>query len=316
MQTESYFIKVPPFRDSHIHFVIDGRAVSRNALLTIMHNLVKHGIFAVKEMGYKTGIGLEAKKILLEDSFDIPLRIQSAGFAVYKKGTYGVFLGKGISDKKEIKKTINEIANAGADFLKVVNSGMVCSKGKGLVTPGGFPLEYLLEICSEARQMNLTIACHANGDEAIRNAVIAGVSSIEHGFFISKETIHLMAERFVAWTPTVFALLTITSFLPAFEKKYIEMVVEGHLESIKYAASIGVQLRVGTDCGSKGVRHGESIFDELSLFKKAGLSFEEILSCVCLKDEEIKDGNFLLIKKDFVETRKIEGIYYNHRKIE
>lgn len=315
MEKQSNFIKIPPFMDAHIHFVIDGRAVSHDGLFTIMHNLVKHGIFAVKEMGYKTGIGLKVREILLKENLTIPLKVQSSGFAVYKKGTYGVFLGKGISSKKEIKKTINEIIDAGADFIKVVNSGMVSSKGEGVVTPGGFAVEDLKAICEEAKHRNLAISCHANGDVAIRNAVEAGVNSIEHGFFISKETLHLMVEKGVSWTPTVFALLAITSFLPTFEKKYIEGVVEGHLSSINYAESIGLQLKIGTDSGSKGVKHGESIFEELALFKKAGLSFDKILQCICMKDEEVGKGNFLLVKRDFIETRKIEGIYHKHQKI-
>ncbi len=316
MQSESHFIKIPPFRDAHMHFVIDGKAVSRDGLISIMNNLVKHGVFAVQEMGYKTGIGFEARKILSESNCNIPLKIKSSGFAVYKKGTYGVFLGKAVSDKREIKKIIKEIAGAGADFLKVVNSGVVCSKGEGNVTPGGFPFEDLKIICSEAQDRGLLIACHVNGDEAIRDAVIAGVSSIEHGFFISKETINLMAEKETSWTPTVFALLILKNILSSFEKKYIDRVIEGHLQSINYAASIGNQLKIGTDSGSKGVQHGESIFDELALFKKAGLSFDKLLSCVCLGEDEIESGNYLIVEKDFIETRKIEGIYHNHKQIE
>ena len=298
-----------------MHFVIDGKAVSRDGLLSIMNNLVRNGVFAVQEMGYKTGIGLEAKKLLSEVNTNIPLTIKASGFAVYKKGTYGVFLGKGISEKQEIKKTVNEIADAGADFLKVVNSGVVCSKGEEMITPGGFPLDELQIICGAARERNLPVACHANGDEAIRNAVIAGASSIEHGFFISRDTIQLMAQKGTSWTPTVFALLILTSILPSFEKKYIEKIVERHLESINYASSIKIRLRIGTDSGSKGVKHGVSLFDELALFKKAGLAFDKILACACTGDEDIEKGNFLLIKKDFIETRKIEAVYHNHKRI-
>ncbi len=315
MHSDSDLIKIPPFMDSHMHFVVDGKAVSRDGLLSIMNNLVRYGVFRVQEMGYKTGIGFEAKKILSENNPPNPLTIRSSGFAIYKKGTYGVFLGKGISERHEIKKTVNDIADAGADFLKVVNSGVVSSKGEGLITPGGFPLEDLKIICDEAKERNLLISCHANGDDAIRNAVIAGVSSIEHGFFISRETIQLMAEKGTSWTPTVFALLTLTSTLPSFERKYIEKVVERHLQSINYADSAGIQLKIGTDSGSKGVKHGESIFDELALFRNAGIAFDKILSYACIGNEEINRGNYLTVTKDFIESRKIQAVYYNHTQI-
>ncbi len=316
MLSDSDLIKIPPFADSHIHFVVEGRSVSPNDLSGIIKTLLRYGIFAVRDMGYKTGIGLALQRMLSEGSSPIPLIIKSSGFAIYKKGTYGVFLGRGVAEKDEIKKTVNEIADAGADFLKVVNSGVVCTKKGGFVTPGGFPIKFIKAICDEAKKRNLQVACHANGDEAIRNAIIAGASSIEHGFFISKDSIHLMADNRISWTPTIFALSAIAPTLSFSEKKYIENVIYGHLESVNYADSIGVRLCIGTDSGSKGVRHGESIFDEMAFFKKAGIALDKILSYICLNQEEISKGNFILIKKDFIESRRIEGVYHSGKEID
>ncbi|MCX8031657.1 MAG: amidohydrolase family protein [Thermodesulfovibrionales bacterium] len=315
MIDKSYLIQIPPFRDSHIHFVIDGKAIGEEEILNLAKILVKHGIFEVKEMGYKKGLGLKAKKILANSYPLIPLKVKASGYAIYKRGTYGVFLGLGVSERQEIKKVINELAQAGIDFLKVVNSGVVSSRIDKGVTPGGFTLEELKVICAEAQERNLKIACHANGDQAVREAVIAGVSSIEHGFFVSDETIYLMAERKVLWTPTIYALQSIKNFITTFEGTYIDKVIEGHLRSIKLADSLGVQLAVGTDSGSKGVVHGNSFLSELALFKKAGLSFEEILKAACQDQEEIKKGNYIVVPRDFIETKKIEGVYYNFKKI-
>ena len=78
---------------------------------------------------------------------------------------------------------------------------------------------------------------------------------------------------------------------------------------MQYAASIGVKLEVGTDSGSKGVRPGESFFKELRLFKKAGLSFEQILSAACLDQAEIEQGNYLLVENNFIETEKVEAVF-------
>lgn len=308
-------IKIPPFIDAHMHFVIEGKAVPPYDLSRIIRPLLKNGIFAVRDMGYKTDIGLAAKRMLSESGSVFPLAIESSGTAIYRKGTYGVFLGKGLSEQYEIRKAVNEVADRGADFLKVINSGVVCTKKAGFITPGGFPLKFLKTICAEAKNKNLTVACHVNGDEAIRNAIVAGVSSIEHGFFISKETIDLMAKKEVFWTPTIFALSALKSFLGISERDYIEKVVDGHLESVNYADSIGIRLRIGTDSGSKGVRHGESIFYEMAFFKKAGISFDRILSYACLDNREITKGNYLMVKKDFIESRKIEGVYYGNKDI-
>lgn len=302
-------IKIPPFIDAHIHFVLDGRPATPAELLNIEDRLLKCGIFSVNDMGHKSGIGLEAKKILKW------LNIKSAGYAVYKKGTYGAFLGKGVSGKGKIKGIMKEIADSGADFIKLINSGVVSVEGAGFVTEGGFSKEELKTIAEEAKGKNLEIRCHANSDEAIRNAVNIGVSSIEHGYFISDETLHMMKETGVSWTPTVYALLSFSLTLPSMERRYIEEVIENHLASINYAASIGVKLNIGTDSGSKGVRHEESFFEELRLFQKAGLFLEQILSAACMSKDAVAKGNFLIAGKDFISTGKIEAVFSGGRQI-
>ncbi|BCB95299.1 hypothetical protein JZK55_02210 [Dissulfurispira thermophila] len=55
---------IPPFKDHHIHFVINGRLPTKKELFFIRDSLIQHGIFSVNDMGHKSGIGLEAKKIL------------------------------------------------------------------------------------------------------------------------------------------------------------------------------------------------------------------------------------------------------------
>jgi imidazolonepropionase-like amidohydrolase len=278
--TKDETVKIPPFKDSHIHFTVDGRPAGEEELIRIAENLVASGILCVNDMGYKTGLGIEAKEFL-KDRFPL-LTVRTAGYAIYKKGTYGVFLGKGISKKDEISKTVKEIAAQGADFIKLVNSGIVSAKGGLHVTPGGFGQECLKIICAAALDVHLNVSCHVNGDEAIRDAVTAGVSSIEHGFFVSKETLHMMKESDVSWTPTVFAFSRYSETLGAEEKYLMDKMIEEHLAAINYAAFIGVKLNVGTDSGANGIKHGESFFEELKLFKKAGLTQKQALKAACV----------------------------------
>ncbi len=302
--TTDELYRLPPFVDAHMHFMKAGRPASREELGEIKGSYKKFGILGVNDMGHKSFIGLEAKKVLGEE-----MAIRSALCALSGKGGYGAFLGKDVAGTEEIRKTIKEISDAGADFLKVINSGIVSPEGKRLVTGGGFSREELEVICTEAKERDLDIACHANSDRAVKEAAAAGVSSIEHGFFVSKETLHAMAEGGVSWTPTAFALQSLAATFRSAEKKYIEEVVENHLSSISYASSIGVKLSVGTDSGSKGVYHGDSFFEELRLFLKAGLSFEEIASAACMGKEEREKGNFVVVKKDFILSRSIEAVY-------
>ena len=90
-------------------------------------------------MGHKSGLGLEVKKI--PDRFPVysPLEFHSAGWALHKKGGYGGFLGKGVSGKEEIRSAIQTLAESGADFIKITNSGIVSLQEEKPVTEGGFP---------------------------------------------------------------------------------------------------------------------------------------------------------------------------------
>jgi imidazolonepropionase-like amidohydrolase len=297
-------LRIPPFEDAHIHFTFDGRPASEEELSGIMDSCAGRGIFSLKDMGHKSGIGLNAKKVSAGR-----VTVRTACFALFRKGGYGPFLGRGVEGKEEIRNAVKEISDAGADFIKVLNSGIVSPKGPGRVTEGGFTPEELSVICKEAEGKNLEISCHANSDRAIRDAVTAGVNFIEHGFFVSEETILMMAGKGISWTPTAFALLSLAPTLGLSERRYIEKVVEGHLASINYAASVGLKLRIGTDSGSKGVRHGESFFEELRLFKEAGLTLDQVLSAACVEREEMEKGNFLTVNKDFISAGKIEDIY-------
>jgi imidazolonepropionase-like amidohydrolase len=262
-------------------------------------------------MGHRSEAGVAARRVL-----ENVISVRTAGFAIFRQGGYGSFLGRSVAGKEEIKRAVRDVADSGADFLKVVNSGIVSADRSRPVSEGGFSPGELKIISAEARERDLEIACHANSDAAIKEAVAAGVSSIEHGFFISRETLHMMSESGVSWTPTAIALLSLGTFLPAEEKKYIEEVVDGHLASISYAASIGVTLRVGTDSGSKTVAHGASFFEELRLFQRAGLSLDQILSAACVDEEEMDKGRSIFVARDFITTGKIEVINKKGENIE
>jgi len=301
------FLIIPPFRDAHVHLMIDGHQANLDDCRFITDQFLAKGIVSVADMGHKSGLGLEFKKIIDEKNV-YPLKMRSAGFALFKKGTYGGFLGKGVSGKKEIQAAIKALIKAGADFIKVINSGIVFFRKENSVTEGGFSEEEWKVIREETGRQGIKIRCHANTDQAIRQAVTFGASSIEHGFFVSQETLHMMLERSVYWTPTVFAPLSTKAFLPEKEQGQLEKIVNHHLMIVSYAASIGVHLQVGTDSGSRGIRPGESFFKELQLFKKAGLSLDQIVSAACLDREELKRGNYVLVEKKFIVHEKVEAV--------
>ncbi len=302
------FLCIPPFQDAHIHLMIDGHPATLDDCPSLFAEYFSKGIVSLSDMGHKSGLGLEVKKI--PDRFGLfPLEFHSAGWALHKRGGYGGFLGEGVSGKEEIRSAIQTLSKTGADFIKIINSGIVSLQEEKPVTKGGFSGDEWKLIQEEAGVHGLPVCCHANSDRAIRQAVDFGVSSIEHGFYISRETLQVMSELGVAWTPTAFALLSLKASLSGEEQNRIDRIVDLHLEAINYAASIGAKLKVGTDSGSKGIRPGESFFRELQLFQKAGLSLEQILSAACLDQAEIDQGNYLLIENNFIKMKKVESVF-------
>lgn len=296
--------QIPPFRDAHMHFMIDGGPAAAEELPGIIDRYRKGGVFSLRDMGHKSKIGLVAKK-----SSRSGFEVKTAGWALYRRGGYGGFIGKAVAGKDEIIRAVAELSAAGADFIKVINSGIVSARRDEPVTAGGFPLEELRVICLEAGERGLKVACHANADEAVRNAITAGVSSIEHGFLISGETVLMMAEAGISWTPTVVGLRSIISSLQADERRYMEEVLDRHLAAMKEASEEGVVLRAGTDGGAKGVSHGRSFLEELSMFRKADLPMEKILEAACMRSEDVEEGTFLLVQKEFTAAGRIEAVY-------
>jgi len=283
------FLKGSPFIDYHIHFFINGRALKVQEFEAIAKRYLQAGVSTVYDMGHRSAIGLRFKRFNTT-----ALKIKTAGYALYKRGFYGSFLGVALQDKEDIKKHIDFLYSAGADFIKVIYSGIVDFREKPYITDGGFTKEQLKMICEQAQKKGLKVVCHVNGDAAIAEAVEAGVSSIEHGFFMSNDTVWMLKEYNVYWTPTVFALKTYAETLPEYARVEMEKVVDRHLETLNYAASVGVPLRVGSDSGSKGVIHADAFWQEIRLFRKAGLSVNQIVSAACTDPQDAVEKDWLL----------------------
>jgi len=308
-------IQIPPFYDAHIHFMRQGKTIHLTEGQDLVGQFLSHGIFSVAELGHQSGFGLKFKKEI-NRSCNGTLKIISGGYALHKKGMYGAFLGKGVSGRIEIRSAIQNLFTEGADFIKIINSGLVSFKSEEPVTSGGFTDEEWKIIQEEADKYRLPLRCHANSKQALAQALRFGAASIEHGFFNTEENLREMARKGTAWTPTAVALQSQRDFISEAEKNQLDRILEHHLNSIRLAAQLGVKLQIGTDSGSRGVAPGGSYFRELELFQKAKLSQEQILSAACLSEEEIRSGNFLLVDKNFIEKKKVESVYYKGKSLD
>lgn len=249
-----------PVTDHHLHLTIDGRAATLDELDRVADQLCILGIGTVYDMGHRNGLGPSVR-----ERWRGRICVRTAVFGLYRTGFYGGFIGRGVEGPRAVADAIDEAADRGADFIKLVNSGIVRTDASSPVTAGGFSREELDVAVDASRHHGLAVHCHANGDDAIRSAVLAGVASVEHGFFISLETIGIMAERRVSWTPTAAALLSIKQFAGPDAARRVDAIVRDHLDAVGHARTIGVEIRAGSDGGSKGIPHGCSLSEEIRL---------------------------------------------------
>jgi imidazolonepropionase-like amidohydrolase len=137
----------------------------------------------------------------------------------------------------------------GADVIKICASGGVLSESDPVDVPQLTPAE-LTAIISEAHAWGRKVAAHSHGDLAARQAVEAGVDSIEHGSFLQAATLQLMKQRGVYLVPTRLALVWTTGHLETYPPKIAakaRAAGAAHDAMFRTALKIGVPIAFGTD---------------------------------------------------------------------
>ena len=244
-------------------------------------DVVAAGIVAVRDAGTQLGAGLGSTT----SPGDAPSpRVLSAGRGLFKKDGYGSFLGVSLGTREEIQSEIAALNSAGAGIIKAVASGVVSLKKPGSITPGGFDGPELDFIVQEAGKHGLGVMAHANGEQAIMAALSAGVRSIEHGFFMTRAALALMAGKGdVFWVPTVGALARAagSGTASAEARDFVDALIQSHLEMIGYAYAAGVSLALGTDCVIPHPEYGKAYEAELMYFEQAGIPPGEVKKIAC-----------------------------------
>ncbi|WP_040226883.1 metal-dependent hydrolase family protein [Bhargavaea cecembensis] len=181
----------------------------------------------------------------------------------------------GIADGvDEVRKKTREMLRAGAEVIKVHATG-------GVMSPTDHPeftqysFEELSAIVEEARfRKGVKVMAHAQGAEGIKNAVRAGVHSIEHGIYIDEEAIELMKEHGTYLVPTLLAPVSVLETadevgMPQSAVEKAKEVIEAHKESFARAYKAGVKIAMGTDAGV--FKHGTNL-RELGLMVDDGMT--------------------------------------------
>lgn len=166
---------------------------------------------------------------------------------------YGI-TGDGVADGPwEVRRLVRQNVKFGADFIKTCSTGGVLSRGTQVGAPQ-FTLEELTALVEEAHSHGRKVTSHAHGAVGIRNALLAGVDSIEHASLIDAEGLRLARERGTVLVMDIYTTEYIlgegeaAGILPeSLEKE--RMVGTAQRENFRRAHAAGVTLAFGTDGG-------------------------------------------------------------------
>jgi imidazolonepropionase-like amidohydrolase len=179
----------------------------------------------------------------------------------------------------EVRRKVRELHRAGADVIKVATSGGVLSPRDDPRKAHFRPAE-LEALVEEATAAGMFVMAHAQGADGIKNAVRAGIRSIDHGIYLDDEAIELMLARRTWFVPTLVAPQGVLDAvdagvsLPAAVVDKARMVIDIHRAAFRRAVEAGVRIAMGTDSGV--TPHGRNL-RELQLMADGGMAPAAVL---------------------------------------
>ena len=183
-----------------------------------------------------------------------------------KKGLYDApGPENGVADGvDECKKAVRHQVKNGADLIKITATGGVLSVARDGKRPA-FTEEEIRAIVETANDFGIHVAAHAHGDEGMRRAVAAGITSIEHGTLMSEETMDLMKKMGTWYVPTITAGKAVADSAKI-ENYFPAVIVPKALEigpkiqnTFSKAYKRGVKIAFGTDAGV--FKHGRNALE-------------------------------------------------------
>jgi imidazolonepropionase-like amidohydrolase len=288
---------LPGLIDCHVHLRNDGVADPRAqaatdtdavAVLRSARNArrtLECGVTTIRDCGSRGGIDF-ALRSAAQQGLCITPRLVLSGTVICMTGGHGWQLGCEADGPDAVRRAARVQIKAGADNVKLIASG-------GILTPGTeigasqFTIEEMRAAVDEAHAAGKTSCAHAHGTTAIKNAIKAGVDSVEHGYLLDDEGIELMLDRGTYLVATSAAVRNVVKhgtdagIRPEVFRK-AQSVIDRHIASFKRAHKAGVKLAMGTDTGVPFTDHGNNL-DEVVYLVEMGLSPLEALSATTIE---------------------------------
>jgi imidazolonepropionase-like amidohydrolase len=288
---------LPGFIDTHVHLMLEGVNIARDMTtpfsfrfyksVEYMRRTLDAGITSVRDAGgadvglkqaVETGVvpgpRMQISIVMLTITGGHGDSWMRSGDAYHLFQPYPGFPSSVCDGVDGVRQKVREVLRAGAEVIKIASTGGVLSATDHPEYTQFSPEELEVIVREAAYHRGVKVMAHAQGAEGVKNALRAGIHSIEHGIFLDDEAIELMLERGAFLVPTLLAPLAVLEIgekggMPEYGLIKAREVVEIHSDSISRAQKAGVKISMGTDAGV--MPHGTNL-RELCLMVNIGMT--------------------------------------------
>ena len=254
--------------DCHIHMVLDGmdwkRAIDghrngpdRGLIRERLKGYAAAGVDYLRDGGDRWGVGAAAREMAAE--WGITYRTPLAPLCL--AGHYGGFIGEKYHDLREYAALVAEHRRQGADFIKLMISGIMDFDRFGVLSEEGLDPALIRELVHIAHEEGFAVMAHANGGRTVEAAALAGVDSVEHGAYLNDDALHAMRENGTVWCPTLSAIGNLRG-TGRFDESAVSAIYESSAENLRRFVKMDGRVAPGSDAGAWSVTHVRSVADE------------------------------------------------------
>ncbi len=283
---------MPGLINAHVHLEMSGepQTTSIFVLTTATQRAIvcaenarralSSGVTTVRDLGSSNNLAINVRDAIDADRIAGP-NIIAAGRPICMTGGHGFFVGREADGDLDVRIAVREQRRDGADCIKFIATGGVLTKG---AVPGIEQLseDELRSGIAEAHKHGMSCAAHAIGSGGIKNALRAGVDSIEHGHLVDDEGIALFLERGAFLVPTLAAITCIVergedAGMPDFVLRKAREIAQNAATNLQRAHAAGVRFAGGSDAGTPFNFHDVYAYEIELMQTLLGISAREAL---------------------------------------
>ncbi len=298
-------VVTPGFFNCHVHilypvgFKFDTQfSLMEKAFYAQKHckEYLESGVTFIRVVGTEENYDLQIKEAIENHMIEGP-HMYCASKVICMTGGHGWQEGIEADGKDACLKAVRTQLRSGVDLIKIMATGGVMTKG---VEPGNaqFTVDEMKVMIEEAHKAGRKTATHAQGLQGIKNALYAGIDSIEHGCFLDDECLERMKEQNTFLVPTLCAPQCIID--KGVENGVAQYMVDktlkvkdAHVESVKKAYEKGIPIALGTDAGTPFNYHNNTAY-EMELLARLNIPNMDIL-----KMATINSARCVGVEKDY-----------------